>query len=361
MPTNLTPAPAYDSQKVAERLQRLAERTARSRRVQGLLVAVESDDGALSVHAAAGQADADAPYFIASIAKMYTAAIIGQLIDEAQLRADDRLVDLLPELDLRGVHHRGGTDATGDVRLPHLLDQTSGLPDYFEGGVAKDLAAGRDRSYDIHDVVDIARSTDAEFAPGDRDGGRAAYSDTNYLLLTAIIEAVTGASYADAVQRRIATPLGLSSTYVFDGGDTSGILPLRRGSAPVSIPQALASEQGAGGVVSTLDEQLRFSRAFHAGELFDLQRPRFNRVFANVDYGGGMMRFQLPRWMTLGAATPELIGHSGWTGTFLFYASELGVHLAGAFNQMDSPVRPFRLMPRMTRVLQQSRGTQSSR
>lgn len=358
MSTSLTPAPTYDSRKVADGLQRLTARAARGRRVHGLLLAVESDDRALSFRTAAGDVDADAPYFIASIAKMYTAAIIGQLVDEGRLGHEDRLVDLLPDLDLAGLHRRGGTDATADVLLRHLVHQTSGLADYFEGGVATDLAAGRDRSYDIGQVVDIARRAGAEFPPGDRNGGRAAYSDTNYLLLTAIIEAVTGARYADAVQRRIATPLGLSSTYVYGGEDPAGILPVRRGSEPVSIPLALASEKGAGGIVSTLEEQLRFSRAFHAGELFDLQRPRFNRVFSNVDYGGGMMRFQLPRWMTLGAATPELIGHSGWTGTFLFYARELRVHLVGAFNQMDAPVRPFRLLPRMTRVLQQAREVQ---
>ncbi len=347
---------SFDSELVADRLQQLVERTARGRHVHGLVLAVASDDGSSIARASAGATDLDAPYFIASISKMYTAAIIGQLVDGGQLREDDRLVDLLPDLDLRGLHVRNGVDATDRIRLHHLVDQTSGIADYFAGGVEKDLAAGTDRAYDVQTVVDIARTAGANFAPGDRNGDRAAYSDTNYLLLTAIIESVTGGTYAAAVERRIATPLGLARTYDFNGGDTTGILPVHHRDTEISFPQALASEQGAGGLVSTLDEQLRFSRAFHAGELFDLERPRFNRVFFNVDYGGGTMRFQVPRWMMLGATMPELIGHSGWTGSFLFHSRELGVHLAGTFNQIDSPVRPFRLMPKVTRIVERAQS-----
>ncbi len=352
MPTTRHVTEPLNTDFLAERLETLADRTARGRHVHGLLLAVAADDGA-ACRAAGGDADLEAPYFVASISKMYTAAIIGQLVDRQQLRYDDLVVDLLPDLDLRGLHRLDGVDATSRLCVRHLLDQTSGIADYFiAGGIEKDLAAGNDRSYGIADVVDLARQAGPEFAPGDRDGGRAGYSDTNYLLLTAIIEAVTGDTYATAVQRRIATPLGLTRTYVYDGRDTAGILPIHHRNSLTSFPHALASEQGAGGLVSTLDEQVRFSRAFHGGELFDLERPRFNRVFFNVDYGGGTMRFQVPRWMMLGARMPELIGHSGWTGSFLFHSRELGVHLAGTFNQIDSPVRPFRLLPKLTRIVE---------
>jgi len=365
MPTSSTPPrstsasmpPTIQASRVVDDLRHLADRTQRGRHVHGLLLAVESDDGSLRVDVSAGAADVGDRYLIASISKLFTAAIVGQLLDEGALGLDDRVVDLLPDLDLAGLHRKDGVDSTHRLRLRHLLDQTSGIPDYFAaGGIQDDLAKGIDRSYDLADVVGLARDAEAEFTPGARDGRQASYSDTNYLLLTGIIEAATGRSYAAAVQRRISAPLGLVATDVFSGDDTGELLPIHHGEREVSFPGALASELGAGGIVSTLDEQLRFSRAFHSGELFEIGRPVFNRVFFNVDYGGGMMRFQLPRWMTLGASSPELIGHSGWTGSFLFHSAELGVHIAGTFNQIDSPARPFRLMPRVTRLLQKAQS-----
>lgn len=58
-----------------------------------------------------------------------------QLIDEQRLDLSGRLVDLLPDLDLVGRHRHEGTDRTGDLEVHHLLHQTSGLADYFAGGL----------------------------------------------------------------------------------------------------------------------------------------------------------------------------------------------------------------------------------
>ncbi len=293
---------------------------------------------------------------------MFTASIAMQLLDEGLLDADDRLVDLVPQLDLAGIHRRRGVDHTGAIRLHHLLHQTSGLPDYFANGVAEDLQANRDRSYTVDDVIQIARSSSAGFPPGDRRGRRSAYSDTNYQLLTAVVETATGTTYAEAVGSRIAQPLGLENTYVVERGATAPArtpLPLHHKDLALELPQALASEQGAGGIVSTLDDQVRFSRAYHHGELFDprhrAEMHRWNRVFFPVDYGYGLMRYRLPRLMTPLRASPELIGHSGVTNSFTFYAPELRCHVVGTLNQFDNPGRAFRLMSRITSLVRGAR------
>ena len=175
-------------------------------------------------------------------------------------------------------------------------------------------------------------------------------------MLTAIVESVSGRSYADEVHDRIVRPLDLTSTYVVVGDDDRPApLTLRAGDRPLSIPQALESERGAGSVVSSLDDQLRFSRAWHRGELFagGLRRaaPHWNRViFFALAYGHGVMRYRLPRWMTA-RPVPDMIGHSGSTGSFLFRIPDLGCHVAGSFNQFGDASRPFRLLPRLARVI----------
>ena len=71
---------------------------------------------------------------------------------------------------------------------------------------------------------------------------------------------------------------------------------------------------------------------------------RWNPLFFPLQYGTGLMRFKLPRAMTLFRATPELIGHSGSSGSFAFYAPQDQVYIAGTFNQFDKPSRPFNFM-----------------
>ncbi|MGH1491752.1 MAG: serine hydrolase domain-containing protein [Acidimicrobiales bacterium] len=347
-----------------QRIQSLANHTARSRHINSLVLGVETDDGAISVRAAAGAASQQDPYFIASITKMFTATIVMQLIDEKRLRLDDRVVELLAHLDLTGLHRFNGIDHTTNIEVDHLLHQTSGLADYFAGGLEEDFKHNRDRRYAVEDIVDIARTSEANFPPGDRDGRRSAYSDTNYQLLTAIIEAATGATYGETVNERIAVPLGLESTYVTRHEpmpEGRPPLPLYHKGQVLDLPQALASERGAGGVVSTLDDQLRFSAAFHQGRLFDphhsAETRRWNRIFFPVDYGYGLMRYRLPRAMTGFRRTPELVGHSGATNSFTFYAPELSCHIVGTLNQLDNPSRAFRLITKLAHTV---RKTQSS-
>lgn len=358
----MTTHTAIDRNQFRDDLRKLVDRTANQRHVHTLLVAVETDDQSISVRLAAGDGQPDDPYFVASIAKMYTATIVIQLIDEHRLQMNDRVVDLLPHLDLAGLHRHRNVDHTDQIEVHHLLQQTSGLGDYFAGSLQEDFIQGRDHRYTIDDVVDMARATGAEIPPGDRDGRRSAYSDTNYQLLSAIIETTTGHSYQQAVQDRIAEPLELADTYVFDRNvrDRSP-LPLRHRDQVLSLPDALASEQGAGGIVSTLGDQLQFQRAYHAGQLFDPGNHdrirQWNRIFFPIDYGHGLMRYQLPRWMTRFRPSPELIGHSGATGSFAFYAPDTGCHIVGTFNQFHKPSRPFRLMSQINELVRRAQHT----
>lgn len=350
------PAPT-GSRALTDAVQRLADRAVRSRRVHGLVLGVESDDGSLSVRVDAGDACAGAPYVIASITKMFTTAVVFQLVDEGRLRLDDRIVSLLPDLDLAGLHVHDGVDSTGRLEVHHLLHQTSGLADYFTGNFEDRLAAGDDIAYSIQDTVDVARTAGAVFALGDRNGRRSHYSDTNWQLLTGIVEAVTGRGYTEVVRERIVEPFDLTDTYACPAADPRPApQTLRREEQVLSIPDALASERGGGSIVSSLDDQLRFSRAFHAGELFaggfDRTAAHWNRVLTfAIGYGHGVMRYRLPRWMTA-RRVPEMFGHSGSTASFLFRIPDIGCHVAGTFNQFGDPARPFRLLPRLAGTIE---------
>ena len=102
---------------------------------------------------------------------------------------------------LEGTQVVDGTDYSGQATVSQLLDQTSGLADYFEGrpkggaSLVDDLFEGRDQVLSIEDIIASIRRIPPEFAPGAKRG-KAHYSDTNYALLGAIIEATTGKTVA---------------------------------------------------------------------------------------------------------------------------------------------------------------------
>ena len=114
------------------------------------------------------------------------------------------------------------------------------------------------------------------------------------------------------------------------------------------MPLALSSMAPDGGIVSNLTDSLTFLKAYFAGQLFDASHfermYQWNALFFPIQYGYGLMRFKLPGWMTPFRQTPQLIGHSGSSGSFAFYAPNEKLYMAGTFNQIDKPSRPFNFM-----------------
>ncbi|MCB9458492.1 MAG: beta-lactamase family protein [Anaerolineaceae bacterium] len=330
------------------RLQQLIDKESQKGHTHGVVLGVQSADGRVDFQGAAGSASPDSPYFIASVSKTYTVAVLMQLVDEGRLDLDAPITDYLSPDMLTGIHVYQGTDYSHQLKVYQLIHQTSGLADYFEGHLAEDFKQNIDREYSVEDTLAIARGMPPTAAP---DSGKSHYSDTNYQLLGAIIESVTGQPIAAAFKAYIFDRLGFQETYLYDchqphNGELP--LPLYHQDKALALPLALTSERGAGGIVSNTAESLRFLRAFFDGELFDASHfsrmLQWNSMFFPLEYGYGLMRFKLPRWMTLFRETPELIGHSGASGSFAFYAPSKKIYIAGTFNQFDKPSRPFNFM-----------------
>jgi CubicO group peptidase (beta-lactamase class C family) len=303
--------------------------------------------------------DVNAQYFIASITKLYTATLVLQLVRQRLVELDERIDRYLPADLVRGLNVLDGVDRSQEITVRMLLSHTSGIADYFEergadGTTTFARALDGGPGWTTGEAVAIAKAEmRPHFPPG--SPGRAFYSDTNYQLLGAIIEAMTGDTYAAVLDRGIVTPLGLARTYLFsqatvDAYDT--VSPLLMDTTPIRIPQVMASVGADGGIVSTAAESLRFLRAFVAGELFpgeylgDMQRE-WRRIFFPLQYGVGLMRFSLPRVMTGFRSVPALIGHSGASGAVAFYAPKTDVYVTGTINQVKKRSLSFQLLTRI--------------
>lgn len=336
-------------------LQDLLERTLAKSTSHGLLLQVQSGDGRIDFRGSAGNAEPEIRFPIASISKTYSAAMILQLVDEDRLALDQTVQSALPDIDLSGLHLVKGIDHGPNLTIRQLLFQTSGLADYYEGGVATDLILSRDYAYDLGRVLDWAREGKPQAAP---DSGKAHYSDTNFQLLSAVIKAATGLSFGDALHERICAPLGLTRTAIFDPDqDTADqTLPVYHKTLRLDVPRMLSSMGPDGGIVSDTDDLMTFLRAFVAGRLFQgghlPSLYQWLPLYFPLQYGGGLMRFKLPGWMTLWRGSPELIGHSGASGSFAYHAPERDIFLVGTFNQTDAPKRPFGFMLEVLKTIE---------
>lgn len=339
---------------LSQKIQALIDTECAKANTYGVILRVFSGDGRVDFKGSAGVATPDTRFPIASITKMFTAALVMQLVDERLINLDQTVQSILADVDLSGLHIVQGVDHGPALTIRHLLHQTSGLADYYESDLATDLKRGRDRSYDLYDVLRMTKALPPQAAA---ESGKSYYSDTNYQLLGAVIERLTGQTYDQALQSRICEPLGLMQTGVLQGNDMG--LPVYHKGNRLIVPQILTSMTSDGGIISTLDEMLIFLRAFMDGHLFNPenagQMRQWNRLFFPLQYGYGLMRIKLPRWMTLFRATPELIGHSGASGSFAFYAPEPDIYLIGSFNQTDAPRRPIGFMLRVLNLVAKHR------
>ncbi|MCF6326700.1 MAG: beta-lactamase family protein [Devosiaceae bacterium] len=301
----------------------------------------------------------DTPYFLASATKLFVTAIIIQLVEDKSINLETPIVEFFAPNYLDGLHKLDGKDYTASITVKNLLAHTSGIADYFEqkqadGSVfAREILQGNDISYNIDDVVEMSKSAmTPKFAPG--TARKAFYSDTNFQLLGAIIEKSSGVSFAEAVKTKIAAPLGLKNTWRFEADGPRAeqkTIPLRNGKNQLHIPHVMTSTGADGAIVSTAADGLAFITAFFEGKLFSPSLLKticsdWRRIFFPLQYGTGIMLFQLPPILTMFKKQPQIIGHSGISGAFFYAQPENGIYVSGTVNQLASRSLPYNFLLR---------------
>ncbi|MBX3707851.1 MAG: beta-lactamase family protein [Pseudomonadales bacterium] len=380
---------------MAQRLEVLVDRLAARRDLPHAVLRVESGEGAVLWSGAAGQAAPDramtddTPFFIASIDKLMTATVVLRLVERGLFALDDPLVRYLDGSSLVGLHRVDGRDRTGQITLRNLLSHTSGLADYLEdaprGGqsLVEAAFAGADRAVPLDAVVARVRDDLVPHFPpqsGSDPRARVRYSDTNYRLLCAVLEAVSGDSLAELFARELFVPLGMERSWFMghEGPARAGPAPatVLAGAVPLDRPALLTSLDS---VFSTSGDLIRFLRALTRGILFaapgtwgvmcgewrrfGLPRDRaaLRAPSWPIEYSLGIMRFALPRLFTPLRPLPAVLGHTGSTGTWTFYCPALDVFIAGAVNQATAGAVPFRTIPRILRILGRDRPSPPGR
>ncbi|MCI0576754.1 MAG: beta-lactamase family protein [Chloroflexi bacterium] len=208
-------------------------------------------------------------YRIASTTKTFVATVVLQLVGEGSLSLDDTVAQHLP-----GVVSGGGHDGSA-ITIRDLLRHTSGIYDYNldeEWNPFNALEIFEERRFDHYEpeeLVAIAMHHPPIFEPGTARS----YSNTNYVLIGMIIEAVTGNPWAEEIRDRIIEPLGLEQTTVGNGPQmpdphARGYYQFAQGGPLVDATLLDPSAGDAGGaIISTPKDVSRFFSALLGGEL----------------------------------------------------------------------------------------------
>ncbi len=375
------------------RLQSVLDKLLDKKGIQHAVIAVESGDRSISWFAADGAADntdrpmtPETPYFIASITKLYVATVVLRLAERGLVRLNESFAAYVPAGIADRLHVLDGVDHTGDITVRHLLSHASGLADYLEDKPKNGppfidrLFSQRDREVALTEVAHIVRDElRPHFPPQVLDADnrvRVRYSDTNFRLLIAVVETVLGCRWHEAVRMELLEPLKLLHTWAPGGQPlepTYMPAALWAGDRIFNAPRILESF---GDLFSTVADQLAFLRALLSGSAFNApgtasrMQEHWNAFGFDpatprlpgwpIEYGVGMMRFGLPRWLTPFSPVPHVVGHTGSTGCWLFHCPDLDVYTCGGVDQVSAGAIPFRVTPKVLRVLRKRRRSSPS-
>ena len=140
------------------------------------------------------------PFYMASVSKQFTAAAINLLVLDGKVSLDDDARTYVPELPSFG----------RTITIRHLLHHTSGLRDYLTLFSMRGLTDFPITNQDFLET--IGRQRALNFLPGDQYS----YSNSGYVLLSIIVERVSGKSLRAFSDERIFKPLEMSSTQFRD-------------------------------------------------------------------------------------------------------------------------------------------------
>ena len=208
-------------------------------------------DGELVYSKAIGYASVDdkikssekTKYRIGSIAKMFTASMILQLIEEGKLTLDTKLADYFPDV-----------PNSGEITISELLYHRSGI---FNITNDEKYFSYHTSAKTKKEMIEIIASYDPVFEPDTKTE----YSNSNYVLLGYILENITGLSYQENLKLRITDKINLTNTYYgskIDSNNDEAFSYGFKNGWENSFETDMSVPHGAGALVSNPEDLVKF-------------------------------------------------------------------------------------------------------
>ncbi len=306
-------------------------------------------------------------FLIGSVTKQFTAMLVMQQVEIGNLRLDKTINDYLPYFPV---------DKGKELTIHRLLSHTSGLP-HYEGLRRLNIPLGKfkEDAISVKSYAQLIAKMDLINQPGTQFY----YSSMNYVLLGAILEQVSGQSFSQLIQEKIAKPLKLKNTgyannkyiethvakgYAFkEGGFFESLFFDKKGEYQESNFRHQSTAYSTGGIHSTIDDLHLWSQAIKQNTILskELTDKMFTPNLGGYGYGWfvnheNMLRFN---------PSIQLLSHGGSLdgyssnvamykdGTTIIYLANvapvgnirltMNMHLAAQNIKVDEFVRDIKL------------------
>ena len=233
------------------------------------------------------KATENSKYRIGSISKSFTTVLILKAVEQKKLNTNQTIDKWFPTI-----------KNAKKITVNHLLSHRSGIHNFTDD---KDYLTWNTQPKTEKEMIEIIAKGGSDFNPD----SKAEYSNSNFVLLTYILEKTFTKSYSDLLQEFIVKPIGLKNTYVF-----GKINPSNNECKSYSFSGSWKTETetdftvplGAGAITSTPSDLTKFADALFSGKLLTNESLE---IMKTIKDGYGIGLFQIPFYKSVS------YGHTG--------------------------------------------------
>ncbi|MGG7163562.1 serine hydrolase domain-containing protein [Clostridium ihumii] len=238
----------------------------------------------------------DTCFYIASLAKSFTAAAIMLLYEQSKLDLNDNINKYFKDLPQ---HY-------DDVKIINIVNHTSGIKDYFTVYENNNKSTDNMTNADVYDF--ILREKELEYPCNSRFG----YSNTAYVLLALLIEKLSGQSFSDFLEHNFFKPLGMKNTFVFT--EKTQVIPNRAYGYKKEGDKFCDFDYcglttGDGGIYSTINDLKLWMAAFENESIFN--KDIIDKIFTSNKLNDGSRGKYGFGWFILEEDNVKVPFHSG--------------------------------------------------
>ncbi len=198
--------------------------------------------------------DQDTQFNIGSVSKIFTAASVLLLVGEGKVELDHPVAEYLPEFTMEDERYR-------DITVRMLLNHSSGVP----GSYAKNAYTTiRDTNIISGTLAYLSQKTLV-----DDPGEVSIYCNNGFILAQALVEKVSGTSYADYVAKNLFAKAGMSNSSCYFKDGNRNISRVYNPATGNLKPVEYANLMGTGGISSTAVDLCKYASALLSGEIMD--------------------------------------------------------------------------------------------
>ena len=233
------------------------------------------------------KATENSKYRIGSITKSFTTVLVLKVIEQNNLDLNQSIDKWFPTI-----------KNAKQITVKHLLSHRSGIHNFTND---KDYLTYNTQPKTEKEMVEIIAKGGSDFQPD----SKAEYSNSNFVLLTYILEKTFNKSYSELLQEYIIKPIDLTSTYVFEKINTSNNECKSYkfvNSWKEEIETNYTIPLGAGAITSTPSDLVKCADALFDGKLL---KPESLEIMKTLKDGYGIGLFQIPFYNSIG------YGHTG--------------------------------------------------